>query len=211
MGSRSVGQAADQLLESVDRAGELVAVLGQRVQQCSRSSISCSMTWLLSANEFVNDDVLENSDSRVPPLALQDLDQRRGERVHVLRIQALDNGFQAAEQQVEVQGGCRAVHRYLRAGRQDLRRSRAVDEFEIAVADQVEIADLRPWCRWSARCLRSASNFTSTLRSGCSDTSLTVPTRMPATRTVSPVFEPRRIGEDRRIVRSSNRFSSGRR
>ena len=101
------------------------------------------MTWLLSASEFENDDVFENSDSRVPPLALQDLDQRRGERVDVLRVQALDNGFQSAEQQVEVQRGRRAVHGYLRAGRQDLRRSGAVDEFEVAIADQVEIANLR--------------------------------------------------------------------
>ena len=68
IGSRSCRQAVDQLLEPVDRAGELVAVLGQRVERrCCRSSINCSITWLLSASAFVNDDVLDNSDSSVPP------------------------------------------------------------------------------------------------------------------------------------------------
>ena len=179
---------ADQLLEPVDRAGELVAVLGQRVQQCSRSSISCSMTWLLSASEFVNDDVFENSDSRVAALALQYLDQRRGERVDVLRIQALDNGFQSAEQQVEVQRGRRPVHGYLRAGRQDLRRSGAVDEFEVAIADQVEVANLRLGAGGQHDVAIGVERRPAPCGPAAATRPCTVPTRMPATRTVSPVF-----------------------
>ena len=101
-----------------------------------RSSISCSMTWLLSASEFVNDDVFENSDSRVPPWPCRIWTSDAGECVDVLRIQALDNGFQTAEQQVEVERGRGAVHRYLRAGREDLRRS--------AECRRVPCSDRRP-------------------------------------------------------------------
>ena len=64
---------------------------------------------------------------------------------------------------------------------------RAVDEFEVTVADKVEVPDLQLWCPWSARCL--ARRRTSPARCfGLQGHPLTVPTRMPATRTVSPVF-----------------------
>jgi hypothetical protein len=75
-------------------------------------------------------------------LALQDLDQRRSQCVHVIRIQALDNRFQTAEQQIEIQGGRRPIHGDLRADRKDLRRARRVNEFEIAIPDQVQVTNL---------------------------------------------------------------------
>ena len=67
IGSRSCRQAGTSFFEFVDRVGELVAVVGERLNDVLRLSISFSITWLLSANAFENDDVLENSDSSVPP------------------------------------------------------------------------------------------------------------------------------------------------
>ena len=153
-----------------------------------RSSISCSIDLVVVGQRVRERRRLGEQRFEGSALALQDLHQRCGERVDVLRIEALDNGFQAAEQQVEVQRGRRAVDGYLRAGRQDLRRSRGVDEFEVAVADQVEIADRSLGAVGQHDVCGRRRTSTSTLRSGCSDTSCTVPTRMPATRTVSPVF-----------------------
>ena len=74
------------------------------------------MTWLLSASELVNDEVLREQRVQRAALALQDLDQRRGQRVDILRVQALDDGFEPAEQQVEVERGRRAVHRICAPG-----------------------------------------------------------------------------------------------
>ena len=119
-------------------------------------------------------------------LPLQDLDQRRRERVDVLRIQALDNGFQAAEQQVEIQRGRRPVHRYLCADRQDLRRLPGCRRVPDSGPRPGSDSGSRPWCRSSAWCCGRRRTSTSTLRSACSDTPFTVPTRMPAIRTVSP-------------------------
>ena len=85
--SSTVSQIVDQLLDDL-------VVVGQRVRERRR---------------------LREQRFQRAALALQDLDQRAGQRVDILRIQALDNGFQPAEQQVEVQRGRGAVHRDLRA------------------------------------------------------------------------------------------------
>jgi hypothetical protein len=52
-----------------------------------------------------------------------------------VRIQALDKGFQAAEQKVEVKRRRGAVHRNLPSGSEPFGRSRTIDQFEIAVAN----------------------------------------------------------------------------
>ena len=97
--AEQVGQRRGSVVERGDGVADRIAVLRDRPvtsfssrsiapensspsfdrvsSRVLRSSISCSITWLLSANEFVNDDVLENSESQGVALALQDLDQRR--------------------------------------------------------------------------------------------------------------------------------------
>ena len=60
-----------------------------------------------------------------------------------MRIQALNNGFQSAEQQVEVKRRRGAVDRNLTAGRQPPGRARTVDEVEVTITDQVEVANRR--------------------------------------------------------------------
>ena len=135
------------------------------------------MTWLLSANEF---EVTMSSRTAIRgfpgPAGFESATNRR---VHVLRVQALDNGFQSAEQQVEVQGGCRPVHRYLweptgsifvDPGLSASSRKRSPVQIEITNLRLVPVVSTMS---------RPASNLTSTLRSGCSDTSSTVPTRIP--------------------------------
>ena len=72
-----------------------------------RLSISCCTVWLLSASELVKAEVLPNSDSILPSRPAGPGSAGVGQGVDRLRIQGLDNGFQAAEQQVEIQGGLR--------------------------------------------------------------------------------------------------------
>ena len=158
------------------------------------------MTWLLSASEFENDDVLENSDSIVPALTLQDLDQRRRERVDVLRIEPLNNRFQPTEQQVEIQGGRRPVDRNLCADRQDLRRSRGVDEFQVPVADQVEVADRAPWCRSVSTMLAVGVELDAHLAVGLQRDVLHGADSDAGDPHGISRLQSRRVGEDRRVV-----------
>ena len=108
-----------------------------------RLSISCWTVCPLSASAVGERRRLGEQRFDVAVLALKDLDQRVGQRVDVLRIKALDNRFESAEEQVEVQRRLGAVQRNLAARRLDLRRPRAVDQFQIPVADQVEVAHRR--------------------------------------------------------------------
>ena len=108
-----------------------------------RLSINCCTVWLLSASAVGERRRLGEQRLQVAVLALQNLDQRIGQRVDRLRVEALHNGFEAAQQQVEIQRRLGAVGRDHRSGRLDLRRSGAVDEFQVPVADQVEVAHRR--------------------------------------------------------------------
>lgn len=72
--------------------------------------------------------------------ALEHREQSRRQRVDILRIQALDDGFESTEEQVEIQRGCGAGFGDLGPRCQPTGRARAVEKFEIAVSHQVEIA-----------------------------------------------------------------------
>src|ERR1700754_126565 len=103
----------DQFLQSVDCAGEVVAVLRQGVEGGLEV-----LDQLLDDLVVVRERVRERRRLRAQriqgsPLALQDLDQRGGKCVDVLWIQSLDNGSQPAEQQIEVQGRRRTILRNL--------------------------------------------------------------------------------------------------
>ena len=140
IGSRSSDSPVISCCESVDRAGELVAVFGQRADH-GVEVVDQLLHGLVVVGQRVGERRrLRQQRLQGSALALEDLHQRRGQRVDVLRIQALDDGFQPAEQQVEVQRRRGPVDRDLRPRGSSLRRSGTVDELEIAVADQVEIA-----------------------------------------------------------------------
>ena len=91
IGSRSVDKPLTSRSSRSIAPEKVVAVLGQRIQQCSQVVDQLLDDLVLSANAFENDDVFENSDYWT--LALQDLNQRRGERVHVFRFRPWITGF----------------------------------------------------------------------------------------------------------------------
>ncbi len=108
-----------------------------------RSSINCSMTWLLSASEFVNDDVLENSDSRVPPwpcrIWISEVVSALtscGFRPWITGLRPPSSRSRSSAGAVRSTGICEPAGRiFVESG--------AVDEFQIAIADQVEVAHRR--------------------------------------------------------------------
>ena len=61
-----------------------------------RLSISCSIAWLLSAEIVGERRGLRQQRLQGAALALEDLQQRRGQRVDIVRIQSPDDRFQAA-------------------------------------------------------------------------------------------------------------------
>ena len=146
--------------------------------------MSCLTVWLLSASALVNDEVLESSDSKVPPWPCKIWISEPSQRIDVLRVQSADNGFQPTEQKVEVECGHGAVLGDLRPRRHQPCRSGAVDEFQIPIADQVEIANRR--LGPSRQDDVAVGVEVTTPLVALKYTLLTVPTRIPATRTVSP-------------------------
>ena len=110
-----VRQPGDQLLELIDSAGELGAILGQGADNGVEV-----VDQLLDGVVVVGQRIRERrrlGEQRVEgaALALKDLDQRVGQRVDIVRIQALDNRFESAEQQIEIQRRLGAVERNLAA------------------------------------------------------------------------------------------------
>ena len=106
------------------------------------SSMSCSITWLLSANAFENDDVLENSDSMVPPWPCNICSSDAESALTSCGLRPWMTGFSPPSSRSRSSAGAVRSIGYLSARRQDLRRSGSVDEFEVAVPHQVQILDL---------------------------------------------------------------------
>ena len=109
-----------------------------------RLSISYCTVWPLSAIALENDVVFEKSEFERSALALENLNKRSAERIDVLRIQPLHNGFESTEQQIEVERRRGPIDRDLRSRPPSPWWIRAVDEFEVAVTNQVEIPDNGP-------------------------------------------------------------------
>ena len=136
----------------------------------------------------MNDDVLDNSDSSVPPWPWKTWISDAVSALTSCGFRPWMTGLRPPSSRSRSSAGCGAVDRDLRPCRQQLRRPRAVDEFEVAVADEVEVAhrglgaggqhDVAVGVEVDQdRVVRSAATRRST-----------VPTRMPATRTESPAF-----------------------
>ena len=111
----------------------------------SRLSTSCSSAALLSASEFENDDVLLSNDCNVSPWPWKIWSNALVSALTSVGVQAPDHRFEPAEQQVEVERRLGAVRP------ESARRASssgvgpgAVEQFEIAVADEVEVADRCP-------------------------------------------------------------------
>ena len=139
--SRSLRQLGRQPLEFVQGTGEPLALLAERRQD--RVEV---VDQLLQRSVVVGQRVRKRrcpGQQRLQPiaLALEDLEQRVGEGIDVLRVQTPDHRFEAAEQQVEVERRLGAVRRDLCAASDRPGRSGTVDEFEVPVSDEVEVAD----------------------------------------------------------------------
>ncbi len=135
------GKITDKTLQAINRAGELIAVFGKGFHHVLRLSISFSTAWSLLATSLENDEVFDSSDAGSGPDPGRPATTPR-QRVHVMRIQAPDNGLQAAEQQIEIQRPrCWSAEYAIPAA--ESWSIPADDQFEVAVPDQVEVADGR--------------------------------------------------------------------
>ena len=118
IGSRSSDRPVISCSKLVDGAGELVAVFGQGGDD-GVEVVDQLLDHVVVVGQRVGERrCLRQQRIQGVALALEDLHQRRGQRVDVLRVEAPDDGFEAAEQQVEIQRRGGVVDRDLRARRQ---------------------------------------------------------------------------------------------